>query len=85
MRVECKVLGIRVLDFKDDKGDPIKGHQVFVSGVTDQPGWTRGIEVMKCWVPDGSNMEASVMSLIPGDLVYVEFNRRGKPVIVEVA
>lgn len=85
MRVECKVLGIRALDFKDDKGDPIKGYQVFVSGVTDQPGWTRGLEVMKCWVADGSNMEASVMSLIPGDLVYVEFNRRGKPVIVEVA
>ena len=84
MRVKAKVLAIRSLDFKDDKGEAIKGYQTFVSAETDQPGWTQNIEVLKCWTADSSTMAATVASLIPGDEVYIEFNRRGKPVIVEL-
>lgn len=84
MKIKAKVLAIRALDFKDDNDEPIKGYQTFVSAETDQPGWTQNIEVMKCWTADSSNMAATVASLIPGDEVYVEFNRRGKPVIVEL-
>ena len=85
MRLEAKVLGIRYLDFKDDKGVPIKGYQTFVSAETDQPGWTMNVEVLKTWTAADSQMAATVASLIPGDVVYIEFNRRGKPVITGIA
>lgn len=84
MKVEAKVLAIRFLDFQDDKGQPVKGYHIFVSAVTEEMGWTQGVEVLKIWVPDSSNMAATAASLIPGDDVYIEFNRRGKPVITEL-
>lgn len=84
MKVKAKVLAIRYLDFKDDKGEAVKGHQTFVSAPTDQPGWTQNIELLKCWTSDSSEEAALVASLIPGDEVYIEFNRRGKPVLKEL-
>ena len=79
MELKAKVLAIRFLDFEDDRGKPVEGHQVFVSAETDQTGWVQNIELLKCWVPESSDMAALAASLIPGDEVYITFTRKGKP------
>lgn len=84
MNYEAKVLGIHYLDFKNDSGEVIKGYQIFVAAKTDQQSWTQGMEILKCWIGAGTESESVAQALIPGDLVQIAFNRRGKPVIMEV-
>ena len=84
MRMNARVLAIRHLDFKDDQQRPVQGYQVFLSAETDQPGWTQNVELLKCWIPDADREAPVAASLLPGDDVYIDFNRRGKPVIVDV-
>lgn len=84
MKINAKVLAIRHLDFFDDAQRPVKGHQVFVSAPTNEKGWTQGVEMLKIWVPDGSAEEATAAALLPNDEINIDFNRRGKPVLVEL-
>lgn len=84
MKIECKVLGINRIDFTNDSGERINGYQIWIAGYTDAQNWSQGLEVMKSWIAVGSDREAIAQQLIPGDVVNVEFNRRGKPVITGV-
>lgn len=84
MTINARVLAIRHLDFLDDAQRPIKGHQVFVSAQTDEKGWCQGVELLKIWIPDGTDKEALAVALLPNDEVQIDFNRRGKPVLVNV-
>ena len=79
MELKAKVLAIRFLDFEDNDGNPVVGHQIFVSSETDQSGWVQNVELLKCWVPKSSDLAPLADSLIPGDEVYISFNRKGKP------
>lgn len=84
MKINAKVLAIRHLDFLDDAQRPVKGHQVFVSAPTNEKGWTQGVELLKIWVPDGSAQEATAVALLPNDEISIDFNRRGKPILVDL-
>lgn len=83
MSKEAKVLGIHYLDFKDDAGKPVKGHQIWLSAPTDAQGWQDNIAVMKSWVADGTALEPLARSLLIGDTVEWEYNGRGKPVLID--
>lgn len=84
MKINARVLAIRHLDFLDDAQRPVKGHQVFVAAVTNEKGWTQGVEMLKIWVADGTAQEAVAAALLPNDEVQVDFNRRGKPFLVDI-
>ena len=82
---KCKVLGIKKVDFTDQQsGERITGSQLWVSSETSDPVWN-GQEVIKIWVPTGSDMEASLALLDNGDEILVEFNRRGKAIAFDLA
>ena len=76
-----KVLTVRDLDFLDDNKRPVKGMQLWCLGESADPQWN-GWEVVKIWIPDGHAMETVVSQLRPGDVIDVQFDRRGKPVTI---
>ena len=81
----CKVLGIKKVDFTDQQsGLRITGSQLWVSSETKDPVWN-GREVIKIWVPTGSDMEASLAQLNNDDEILVEFSRRGKAIDFDLA
>lgn len=69
-----KVLGVRNLDFKDDKGNVIQGVNVYVSFPEDG---VRGEMTDKLFL--SLNKFDSICQLIkPGDEIEVTYNRFGK-------
>lgn len=84
MKTIARVLAIRHLNFTNDQGQPIKGHHVYAAAQTGEAGWIQGNELLKIWVPDGSAQESLVAAMLPNDEVCVDFNRRGKPMLVDV-
>lgn len=81
-KVLGKVLATRRLDFTTDEGEHIQGRQLYVCIPSDEPGWD-GHEVLKIWVPDSAKDAADCAALIHGDTVEIDFNRRGKPYVVD--
>jgi len=77
-----KVLTVRDLDFLDDNKRPVKGQQLWVLGESADPQWN-GWEVVKIWIPDGHKLESIVSHLQLGDMIKVQFDRRGKPESIE--
>lgn len=77
MNYKFEVLTIRDISFNDDKGKHVDGMQLWLIGETDDESWN-GWEVIKIWVPEGSNLESDVVDLHRGDHVQVSFDRRGK-------
>lgn len=84
MKTNARVLAIRHLNFTNDQGQTIAGHHVYAAAKTDESGWISGIELLKIWIPDGSDQESSVVALLPNDEITVDFNRRGKPFLLDV-
>ena len=80
---EFKVLTVRDISFTDDRGKEVSGMQLWVCGETADKEWN-GWEVVKIWIPDGHVLEGIVASLKHDDLIFIEFNRRGKPQKIEV-
>lgn len=80
---EFKVLTVRDLDFKDQDGRPIKGQQLWCLGQSNDPQWN-GWEVVKIWIQDGNPLETTVSQLRINDMIKVQFDRRGKPLTIEV-
>ena len=78
MNYQARVLGIRNLDFTNDQKERINGCQVFVSFVSNESSWIKGVEVGKVWIKADSDEHAAAAALIPGDEVTVYFNRNGK-------
>lgn len=78
-----KVLTVRDLDFLDDSKRPVKGMQLWVLGETPEPEWN-GYEVVKIWIPDGHKLEPVVVQLKINDMIAVTYDRRGKPLTIEV-
>lgn len=76
---EMKVLTVRDVSFKDDNGKQVSGQQLWVTAPIADPAWRDGFEILKIWIDDGSTLEPAVSDLKAGDLIMVEFNRRGKP------
>lgn len=83
MYEEFEVLTIRDLDFTDDRGKEVKGQQLWLIHSTDDKSWL-GNEVIKVWIPDGHRAELDVAGLKRGDHVRIQWDRRGKPVTVEL-
>lgn len=83
MNYEYEVLTVRDLDFVDDRGRPIKGMQLWVCGESAEQGWN-GWEVVKIWIPDGNLLETTVSQLRHNDQILVTYDRRGKPLKIEV-
>jgi hypothetical protein len=81
---EFKVLTVRDVSFIDDHGKEVTGKQLWLCGETVDTGWN-GWEVIKLWFPRGHQLEGVVSGLKHDDLVYIDFNRRGKPQTIEVA
>ena len=79
---EFKVLTVRDLDFLDQNDRPVKGQQLWVLGKSSEPQWN-GWEVVKIWIPDGHATETIVSQLQLGDMINVQFDRRGKPLTIE--
>lgn len=79
-----KVLAIKHVSFTDDQGNYVEGDQLWLVGETKDPVWN-GREVLKVWLPVGSEI-AKILDEIDNDfMVIVEFNRRGKALSIEVA
>lgn len=71
-----RLLGFRELDFKSDRGEAIKGTQLFVG--FDENGVT-GQAVDKLFVRDGLDLP----ELTPGMVLDVQYNRKGRVVAVK--
>lgn len=84
MKITAKVLAVKRVDFINDDGEPVKGHQVWVCAPSTESAWN-GHEVMKIWVKDGDIHAGDAAALLHDDPVIIEFNRRGKPVITDFA
>lgn len=80
----AKVLAIRRLDFITDKNEEVKGHQVWLSVPSESKSWN-GNEITKTFVKDDSPHAGDAAALLADDVVLVEFNRYGKPVITDFA
>lgn len=78
-----KVLTVRDLDFLDDNKRPVKGMQLWCLGETPEPEWN-GHEVVKIWIPDGHKLETTVSQLKLNDTISVTYDRRGKPLTIDV-
>lgn len=82
---EFKVLAIKKISFKDDRGIPVSGSQVWLYGQTGEPGWVEGYEIVKAWISDTADLADIASDLIPGLLVNVKFSRRGRVIDIGVA
>lgn len=80
---DYKVLTVRDLDFLDDNKRPVKGMQLWVIGESADPAWN-GWEVVKIWIPDGHNLESVVAQLKIDDHIKVTYDRRGKPLTINL-
>lgn len=78
----AKVLATKRVDFENDDGEQILGRQLWVFAPSDEPAWN-GHEVLKIWVADSAKDAADCAALIHGDTVEIDFNRRGKPYVVD--
>ena len=83
MNEEFRVLTVRDLDFLDDSKKQVKGMQLWLIRETDDKSWN-GYEVLKVWIPDGHRCEADVTALTHGDMIQITWDRRGKPVKIEL-
>lgn len=83
MNEEFRVLTVRDLDFLDDSKKPVKGMQLWLIRETDEKPWN-GWEVLKVWIPDGSKCESVVVALTHDDFIRITWDRRGKPVNIEL-
>lgn len=81
MQLIGKVLGIKHVDFFNEKDEHVCGYQLWVSCPTDHPAWITETEVMKIWFKEGTTHVPDVLALKPADSIIVEFNRYGKPVV----
>lgn len=84
MNEKFKVLTVRDLDFTDDSGRPVQGMQLWVIGESLDPAWN-GYEVAKLWIPKFHKLESVVCQLKHDDLIYITFDRRGKPIAIDLA
>ena len=81
---ECfEVLTVRDLDFQDQQNRQVKGMQLWLIRSTDDKAWN-GWEVLKVWIPDGHRLESDVAALKRGDQVVISWDRRGKPVQIDL-
>ena len=80
---EFEVLTVRDLDFEDNSGKSVSGMQLWLIGSSAEPAWN-GWEVVKIWIPDGHKLESDVAQLKRGDNVRIQFDRRGKPIQLEL-
>lgn len=83
MNYVFEVLTIRNLDFIDKDKKPVKGMQLWLLGETAEPSWN-GYEVVKLWIRKGHFLESSVNALVRGDRITVDFDRKGRPVKIEL-
>ena len=81
---ECfEVLTVRDLDFQDQQNRQVKGMQLWLIRSTDDKAWN-GWEVLKVWISDGHRLESDVAALKRGDQVVISWDRRGKPIAIEL-
>lgn len=80
---DFEVLTVRDLDFEDNSGKSVSGMQLWLIGGSAEPAWN-GWEVVKLWIPDGHKLESDVAQLKRGDNIRVQFDRRGKPIQIEL-
>lgn len=78
-----EVLTVRDLDFQDQQNRQVKGMQLWLIRPSDDKAWN-GWEVTKVWIPDGHRLESDVAMLKRGDQIQISWDRRGKPVIIEL-
>lgn len=77
------IISHRDLDFSDDKGNQVKGVQLFMCRPCNDRGW-HGVEVSKFFIRDGSEVLAKPLPK-PGTIVQIGFNRFGKISYIEEA
>ena len=80
---EFKVLTVRDVSYKDDKGKQVEGMQLWCSTPSSEAGW-RGAEILKLWISSDSAFVDTVDCLKAGDVLNIAFNRYGKPTSIEV-
>ena len=80
---EFEVLTVRDLDFEDDRGKQVSGMQLWLIGSSVDPAWN-GWEVVKIWIPTDHKLESDVAQLKRDDQIRVGFDRRGKPIQIEL-
>lgn len=78
-----EVLTVRDVSFIDDRNKQVTGMQIWCGASSSEPGWN-GYEVTKFWIPDGHKLETIAASLKRGDVIRIQFDRRGKPFEIEV-
>lgn len=78
-----EVLTVRDLDFQDKNNKNVKGMQLWLIRETDEKAWN-GWEVLKVWIPDGHRCESDVAILKRGDVIQITWDRRGKPVNIQL-
>ena len=66
----------RILDFTDDKGNQVKGTQVFLCRPSKEAGW-QGVEVGKFFIRSDSEVLSKPLPKA-GANVQIGFNRFGK-------
>lgn len=81
--VEFKVLAVRDVSFKDDKGKQVEGMQLWLSTPSESAGW-RGLEILKLWISSDSPFVDTVDALQADQILSISFNRYGKPNAMEV-
>ena len=81
MITTAKVLAVKRLDFETEDKEKIQGLQVWVCIPSAEPAWN-GHEVTKIWVPDSAKDAPDAAALLHGDIIDIDFNRRGKPFVV---
>ena len=81
---DFEVLTVRDLDFEDNSGKSVSGMQLWLIGASSEPAWN-GWEVVKLWIPDGHKLESDVAQLKRGVNIRVQFDRRGKPIHIQLA
>lgn len=83
MNEKFEVLTVHDIDFMDPNNRPVQGMQLWLIHESAEPAWN-GYEVMKTWIPDGHLCETIVSQLRRGDLIEIQWDRRGKPVQIEL-
>lgn len=83
MNERFEVLTVRDLDFQDQQNRQVKGMQLWLIRSTDDKAWN-GWEVLKVWIADGHRLESDVSALKRGDQVIIFWDRRGKPISIEL-
>lgn len=78
-----EVLTVRDLDFEDQNKKQVVGMQLWLIHESDDKSWN-GWEVVKVWFADGHRLETIVSSLKRGDQIQITWDRRGKPVNIEI-